>query len=101
MIEGRLTFVVAGDEHTVHGHPAVALQEFRPALRIAEFFEEYFALANRGQLDDRGMPSLLRLVVLTPAFSDEIRAVSPPWPVQRAVFAVLAPIARARGYSAA
>lgn len=114
VIEGRLTFVVAGDERTVHegesitiptgvphtfagtgGHPAVALQEFRPALRIAEFFEEYFALANRGQLDDRGMPSLLRLAVLTQAFSDEIRAVSPPWPVQRAAFAVLAPIARA------
>lgn len=32
---------------------------------------------------------------------DEIRVVSPPWPVQRVAFAVLAPLARLRGYSAA
>jgi quercetin dioxygenase-like cupin family protein len=85
-------FVNEGDED------AVAIQEFRPALRIAEFFEALFELARRGELDKHGKPSLLRLAVLGPAFADEIRVPSPPWPVQRATFALLAPIARARGY---
>lgn len=59
-----------------------------------------FDLARRGELDEHGMPSLLRLAVLAPAFADEIRVVSPPWPVQRTAFALLAPIARLRGYKA-
>jgi quercetin dioxygenase-like cupin family protein len=86
-------FVNDGDED------AVAIQEFRPALRTAEFFDELFDLARRGELDERGMPSLLRLAVLAPAFADEIRVVSPPWAVQRVAFALLAPIARLRGYT--
>ena len=85
-------FVNNGDED------AVAIQEARPALRTAEFFETYFGLAARGELDERGVPSLLRLAVLSPAFADEIRVVSPPWPVQRATFALLRPVARLRGY---
>ena len=87
-------FVNDGDEN------AVAIQEFRPALRTAELFDVLFDLARRGELDERGMPSLLRLAVLAPPFADEIRVVSPPWPVQRAAFALLAPIARLRGYTA-
>jgi hypothetical protein len=59
-----------------------------------------FHLAQRGELDERGMPSLLRLAVLVPEFADEIRVVSPPWPAQRAIFALLAPLARLRGYTA-
>ena len=90
---GALRFVVAGagaarrararrsrsrpgsPHHFVNdGHEdAVALQEFRPALRTAEMFEVLFGLAERGELDEHGMPSLLRLAVLAPAFADEIR----------------------------
>jgi quercetin dioxygenase-like cupin family protein len=88
------SFVNDGDED------AVAIQEFRPALRIAEFFEALFDLAERGELDEQGLPSLLRFAVLGPAFADEIRVVSPAWPVQRAAFALLGPIARLRGYGA-
>ena len=76
---------------------AVAIQEARPALRLAEFFEAYFELARRGELDEHGSPSLLAFARLGPAFADEIRVVSPPWPVQRALFALLGPIARRRG----
>jgi hypothetical protein len=78
---------------------AVAIQEIRPALRTAEFFEHWFELARRGELDERGIPSLLRLAVLAPAFADEIRLASPPWPMQRAAFALLTPLARLRGYA--
>jgi quercetin dioxygenase-like cupin family protein len=84
-------FVNDGEENTV------SIQEFRPALRTAEFFRTLFELAERGELDERGMPSLLTLAHLGPAFADEIRATSPPWLVQRVAFVLLAPIARLRG----
>jgi quercetin dioxygenase-like cupin family protein len=86
-------FLNDGDED------AVAIQEFRPALRSERFFRVYFDLAARGELDERGMPSLLRLGLLGPAFAEEIRVVSPPWPLQRAAYAVLGPIARLRGHT--
>lgn len=117
---GTLRFVVDGQEHRLGpgdaitipaGVPhrfvndgdedAVAVQEARPALRLAEFFEMYFGLAERGLLDEKGMPSLLRVAVFAPTFADEIRMVSPPWPVQRVAFALLGPIARMRGYALA
>lgn len=116
LVAGTLRFVVAGEERRLGpgdeltipaGTPhsfvndgdtdAVAIQEARPALRTAEFFETYFRLAERGELDDHGSPSLLRFALLGPEFADEIRLVSPPWPVQRALFALLGPVARLRG----
>lgn len=119
MVSGTLLFVVDGVErrigpdeelvvpagvahHFVNDgdEDAVAIQEARPALRTAEFFETYFALAARGEIADHGRPSLLRMAVLAPAFGDEIRVVSPPWRVQQAVFALLRPFARLRGYAA-
>ncbi len=117
VVSGSLTFVVDGERRRVSagekitipaGVPhafcndddtdAVAIQEARPALRLAEFFETYFGLAERGELDEHGNPRLLRVAVLGPRFADEIRMVSPPWPVQRALFMLLGPLARARGY---
>ena len=120
IVTGTLTFVVAGKERRLGpgeeitipaGTPhcfvndgetdAVAIQEARPALRTAEFFETYFALAERGELDEDGKPSVLRFAALGPEFADEIRLTSPPWAVQRAVFALLGPVARLRGYGTA
>jgi hypothetical protein len=43
-------------------------------------------------------PRFLQLVALLPEFSDEIRPVSPPWPILRALATALGPVARARGY---
>lgn len=77
---------------------ARAIQEFRPALRTEDFFETLFALARDGKLNDKGMPSLLQLAVMVPAFGEEIRPTSPPWPLLRAITWLLGPIARARGY---
>jgi hypothetical protein len=79
---------------------AHAVQWFRPALKSRAFFETLFALAEDGELDEHGMPSLLQIAVMIPVFSDEIRPTRPPWPVQRAVAAVLGPVARRRGYRA-
>jgi quercetin dioxygenase-like cupin family protein len=77
---------------------ARAIQEFRPALRTEDFFETLFGLARDGKLDEKGMPSLLQLAVMVPAFGDEIRPTSPPWPLLRALTWFLGPLARARGY---
>lgn len=118
VVSGTLRFVVDGAErrlgpgeaitipadrphHFVNDgtDDAVAIQEFLPALRTAEFFKTYFGMAERGELDENGRPSLLRSALLGPAFSEEIRLVSPPWPLQRIAYALLAPVARMRGYS--
>ena len=79
---------------------AIATQWFRPALKTRSFFSTFFALARDGKLKDNGMPTLLQVAVLIPVYADEIRPTRPPWPVQRAVAAVLGPIACRRGYRA-
>jgi mannose-6-phosphate isomerase-like protein (cupin superfamily) len=108
-VEGQRREVAAGESITIPAgtvhrfwnegdEDAHSVQSFRPALDIADFFETLFALANAGELDAKGMPKLLRLAVMVPEFGDEIRPVSPPWPVLQIVTTVLAPIARRRGY---
>ena len=78
--------------------PASSVQFFEPALDTTAFFETFFALAAADELDSNGMPRPLQLALLVPEFGDEIRPVSPPWPILRALAFVLAPLARARGY---
>jgi quercetin dioxygenase-like cupin family protein len=110
-VAGQIEQVSAGQTHTIPaGVPhsfgnygdgeAHWIAEFRPALRTDAFFESLFDLAARDQLNQRGMPSLLQLAVSVPAFAQEIRVTRPPWPVQRALFALLGPIARMRGLHA-
>ena len=116
VISGSLLFIVDGREirlgpgdrtvippNTPHQfrndgeHEAHSIAEFRPALRIAEFFETLFALSQLGELNSEGMPSLLQLALSVPAFGSEIRLPAPPWLVQRLALAPLAPLARLRG----
>lgn len=120
VVSGTLRFVVAGQERRLGpgdsiiipaGTPhrfwndgdgeAVAIQEARPALRLAEFFDAYFKLAAAGEVDEHGRPPLLRSAILGPEFAEEIRLVNPPWPIQYLVYMMLAPIARLRGYGRA
>jgi hypothetical protein len=116
VLSGSLVFEVSGTEHRVGpgesisippntphrfwneaGEDAHAIQFFRPALDTAAFFETYFELVRRGELTRSGDLSLLRIAVMVPEFSDEIRPTRPPWPVIRALSAVLGPLARSRG----
>jgi quercetin dioxygenase-like cupin family protein len=107
-VDGEIQEVGAGDSHMIppgvhhsfgnYGdEEAHWIAEFRPALRTDAFFESLFDLAARGELNEHGMPNLLQLAVSVPAFAKEIRVTRPPWPVQRALFALLGPIARVRG----
>jgi len=78
--------------------PAQSVQTFRPAMGIAAFFETYFELARRGELKAGGDIPLLQVAAMVPVFRNEIRLTRPPWPIVRALTAVLGPIARRRGY---
>lgn len=119
VLSGSLRFRVGGQERLVRAGESItipantphnfwndgeeeahAVQWFRPALKIDGFFEMFFGLAQDGKLNDKGLPSLLQLAVGVPYFGDEIRLTSPPWAVQRVIFAVLAPIGRLLGYRA-
>lgn len=71
--------------------------QVRPALRTEEFFRVMFALAARGRVDAHGVPGLLELALLVPHFREEVRLTSPPALVQRLVFGLLGPLARALG----
>lgn len=120
IVSGRLVFEVAGRRHDLGPGEAITIpagtphrfwnegsedarsrQFFRPALDSAYFFETLFSLARHDQLHRNGMPKLLPLVTLVQQFGDEIRPVSPPWPLLRAIAALLAPLARGRNYTAA
>jgi quercetin dioxygenase-like cupin family protein len=71
----------------------------RPALRTEAFFETVFGLASEGKTNDKGVPNLPQAAVIAQAFADEFRLASPPWLLQRALFAILAPLGRLLGYS--
>ena len=117
VLSGQLTFRIDGVERVLRAGDTVTipagvphrfwnsgdqvahhLGAFRPALRTQQFFETWFGLARDGKLNDKGMPSLLQLAVMVPAFGDEMRPTSPPWPLLRALSWLLGPIARLRGY---
>jgi quercetin dioxygenase-like cupin family protein len=72
----------------------------RPALKTEWFFETVWGLARDGETDGRGRPGLLQAAVIAQAYADEFRLDGPPWPVQRAVFGVLAPVGGLLGYRA-
>lgn len=74
--------------------------DVRPAERFELMIQHLFGLANDGKTDARGVPKPLPLSLFAREFRREGEFVRPPRIVQRVLFALLAPIARARGYQA-
>ena len=74
--------------------------EITPGERFAHMAETLFGLARTGHTNAKGMPNPLQLALVAQEFSDVIVFRKPPLAVQRALFGVLAPIARRRGYRA-
>ena len=68
--------------------------DFRPAGRFRDFLTSLFALAQDDQTDEKGMPGLLQLAVMMQEYDDVIYPSSPPRPLQKVLFAILAPIGR-------
>jgi quercetin dioxygenase-like cupin family protein len=119
VLSGSLRFRIRGEERSVKAGESITIsantphhfwndgeeeahwiQWFRPALKTERFFETFFGLAQDDKLNEKGLPSLWQMAVSVPYFGDEGRLTSPPWVVQRVIFAVLAPIGRLVGYQA-
>ena len=98
---GRSLVVPAGTPHDWWNggdEEAHVRVQFRPALDIETFFETIFGLARDGKLDGKGALGVLQGVVLLKEY--EMYLSGPPLPVQRALFAMLAPVGRLLGYEA-
>ena len=80
------TFRVVGDElvRTVVDHA--------PPGRYEDFIDRLYALAREGKTDDKGAPrNILQTAVVARPHLDEFALAKPPYAVQKALFALLAP----------
>lgn len=118
VLSGSIRVVVDGDEQTLSAGeeasapPGVAHDWWNaedaparvlvsltpPEPRFETMIATLFGLANDGKTNDRGLPNPLQLALIAREFDDVIRFTAPPRPIQRAATAVLAPVARIRGY---
>jgi len=76
------------------------IQEFRPALNIAGFFDTFFALSRDNKLNDKGIPNFFHASVIMLKYKNEIRITYPPWIVQYMTFMLIAPFGKLMGYRA-
>lgn len=74
--------------------------EITPGDRFQEMITTLWGLARDGKTDADGKPGLLQLAVVAREYDDVMRLTSPPRAVQVALFGLLAPLGRLRGYRA-
>jgi quercetin dioxygenase-like cupin family protein len=86
------TWWIGGEED---GH---VLVEFRPALNTETFFETMYGLTRDGKVDENGVPPLLQMAIICRTYENYLP--SPPIALQKALFAVLAPVGKLVGYRA-
>ena len=77
-----------------------ALVEFHPALRTQDFFSTFFALNRAGLTNKKGLPNMLQIAATLQRYRKELYIAGPPIILQKALFTILAPIARLFGYKA-
>jgi quercetin dioxygenase-like cupin family protein len=99
---GTVVEVPAGTAHAWGNdseETAVVDVQFRPALDTEAFFESFFGLANDEKVSTKsGMPQGLQLMALAHEFRQEMAAPPPAGRAVALVAALLAPVARMRGY---
>jgi quercetin dioxygenase-like cupin family protein len=82
-------------------HEARLLLQLRPALRMEAYLRDMWRAANEGSKRRWGAPSMLELAVIQREYPDEFFYLSRlPVRAQKALFAALAVLGRARGYRA-
>jgi GNAT superfamily N-acetyltransferase/quercetin dioxygenase-like cupin family protein len=91
---------VAHDFWNASGDEVRVLVEVQPGERLEQLIRQLFLSAQDGRTDAKGRPRPLLAAVLAREFADTMRFTSPPQPVQRALFGLLAPVARATGHRA-
>jgi mannose-6-phosphate isomerase-like protein (cupin superfamily) len=79
-----------------------AVVEFsRRAARFETLLlRELFGLAEDGKSDSQGIPNLMQTSLTLREYSDVLRFTGRPWPVQRALYGSVAPVAKLLGYHA-
>ncbi len=96
---GESVAVPPGTPHTIwsagEGETHLIV-EFKPALQTDIFFETMFALARDGKTNSQGIPSIIQFA--SGASEYGMYVTSPPILLQKVLFAVLGPLARAFGY---
>lgn len=95
---GETVTIPAGVPHFQRndtGDEVHAIEEYRPALQMQEFFEVLIGWANDGKTNEAGLPNLFRLAVLHRYFHQSIRSSSPR---RNLVAWFLAPVGRMLGY---
>jgi hypothetical protein len=101
LLAGERAEVTGGRWHdwwNAADHDARVLIEVTPGARFGHMLETMFGLANLGHVDGQGMPGLLQLAMTGREFSDTVVFKNPPPSMQKAMFAMLAPLAHAMGY---
>ncbi|MCZ4124637.1 cupin domain-containing protein [Streptomyces sp. H39-S7] len=103
---GQTVAVPPGTSHRFYSasddEETLAIVEFtnRAARFEVLLLRELFGLAEEGQSDDQGKPNLMQTSLTLREFSDVLRFTGRPWPLQRALYGAVAPLARLRGYHA-
>ena len=114
VLSGTLTCTVNGVDKEIHAGEEVvipagalhfqrndfedevnAVEQYRPALQMQEFFEVLIGWANDGKTNEAGMPTPLRSAVMHRYFRESIRSSSV---LRNFVALLLAPLSRALGY---
>jgi quercetin dioxygenase-like cupin family protein len=98
---GETADVPAGTPHScwnaADGETRVVF-EFQPWNDATErFYELYFGFAQEGKVDSEGKPKLLDVATVWREMGKHGALASPPLPLQRLLFSILAPIARLLG----
>lgn len=91
---------IVHDWWNVGDDEAHVLADIRPAERFELMVQNLYGLANDGRTNARGVPRLLPLALFVREFRREAEFVRPPRIVQRVLFTLVSPLARARGYRA-
>ncbi len=101
---GETVVVPAGTPHVwgnPHDEEVHLILEFRPALRMEEWFETFFGLQKDGKINpNSGLPNPLQWAVISREYEDELYLASPPLLVQRVRFGLLALVGKLLGYKA-
>jgi len=120
VLSGTLGITVDGERHTLtegeemvlpdgvpHEHwnpndePARVVWERRPAFDDEGWAESLFALAQRGEVDENGVPGLLQLAVINDEFPNAcVYLPTVPVRLQRVGFSALGTVGRLTGHEA-
>ena len=110
-LNGRIKVLMTGDQleiaaNTPHsmwnasGVKAVVNWKVEPALSTEYFLETGMGLAVQGKVNQKGLPSIWQSALLAEKYQQVFRLARPPYALQRAVFKLLGPVAKWKGYKA-